>query len=74
MTAITGTPRSSNNDVFSPSSTVEEAKSRFASAISSGVDKLTRLGHGRERAVTQILSEVSDGCVPVDDEVRNVRV
>ena len=74
MTAITGTTRSSNNNILSPSLTVEEAKSRFASAVSSGIDKLTQLGHGRERAASQILSEVSDGCMPDDDEVRNVCV
>lgn len=57
-------------EVFAPSSTVQEAKSRFASALTSGVDTLVRLGHGRERAAKQVLSEIAGGCSADEEEVR----
>ncbi|KAL3779426.1 hypothetical protein HJC23_000528 [Cyclotella cryptica] len=56
--------------VFSPSSTVEEAKSRFAMAVSSGVEAVMRFGHGIDRASVEILNEIADGCPPDDEEVR----
>jgi hypothetical protein len=58
--------------IFPPSSTVEEAKSRFASALNSGVEKLLTLGHGRERAAKQVLDEITEGCSPDENEVRNI--
>ena len=60
---------SSNSGVCSPSTTMQEAKHRFASAISTGMDKLIRLGHGRERAAKQVLREIAGGCSPDEDEV-----
>jgi hypothetical protein len=58
--------------VFTPSSSVQEAKSRFASAASSGVDKLVRLGHGRDRARKQVLSEIAGDCSADEEEVRRI--
>lgn len=77
MTAITQSNQSPSPNplkpmetgVFSPSASVEEAKSRFASALSSGVDKLMGLGHGRERASKQILHEISADSSPDEEEV-----
>jgi hypothetical protein len=54
-----------------PSATEEEAKTRYISALSNGVNKLLERGHGRERASTQLLNEIADGCVPDEDEVGN---
>jgi len=52
-----------------PSATEEEARTRFASALSRGVDALLERGHGRERASAELLNEIADGCSPNEDEV-----
>lgn len=52
-----------------PSSSEDEAKSRFVSALSSGVHSLIARGHGRARASAALLNEISDGCSPDEDEV-----
>lgn len=72
MTAINTKSPLKQIEVFSPSSSVQEAKSRFASALSNGIDKLVRLGHGRERAAKQVLSEIARGCSADDEEVFNL--
>ncbi|KAL7501710.1 hypothetical protein ACHAXN_007528 [Cyclotella atomus] len=70
MTAITNTSSDPKMEsVFTPSSSVQEAKSRFASALSSGVDTLVSLGHGRDRARKQVLSEIAGGCSADEEEV-----
>jgi hypothetical protein len=87
MTAITRNPSttphpnplqkteaSNNEPVFSPSSTVEEAKSRFATAVSNSVDRLMCMGHGRERASAEVLNEIADGSSPDEAEVRSFAV
>jgi hypothetical protein len=73
MTAITNTSSDPKMEsVFTPSSSVQEAKSRFASALSSGVDTLVSLGHGRDRARKQVLSEIAGGCSADEEEVRRI--
>eukprot|EP00571_Detonula_confervacea_P011375 CAMPEP_0172302956 /NCGR_PEP_ID=MMETSP1058-20130122/4589_1 /TAXON_ID=83371 /ORGANISM="Detonula confervacea, Strain CCMP 353" /LENGTH=302 /DNA_ID=CAMNT_0013013627 /DNA_START=28 /DNA_END=936 /DNA_ORIENTATION=+ len=60
--------RPSRNSI-PPSATDEVAKTRFASALSKGVDTLLGRGHGRERASAELLNEIADGCTPGEDEV-----
>lgn len=60
--------RPSRNSV-SPSATEEAAKTRFASALTTGVDTLLGRGHGRERASSKLLNEIADECSPDEDEV-----
>jgi hypothetical protein len=55
-----------------PSATEEEAKTRYISALSNGVNTLLEQGHGRERASTQLLNEIADGCAPDEDEVGHI--
>eukprot|EP00584_Thalassiosira_punctigera_P001238 CAMPEP_0172527094 /NCGR_PEP_ID=MMETSP1067-20121228/1862_1 /TAXON_ID=265564 ORGANISM="Thalassiosira punctigera, Strain Tpunct2005C2" /NCGR_SAMPLE_ID=MMETSP1067 /ASSEMBLY_ACC=CAM_ASM_000444 /LENGTH=293 /DNA_ID=CAMNT_0013310759 /DNA_START=84 /DNA_END=965 /DNA_ORIENTATION=+ len=54
---------------FPPSATEEEAKTRFSSALTEGVDTLLERGHGRERASAELLNEIADGCSPDEDEI-----
>mmetsp|Transcript_27310 Transcript_27310/g.51602 ORF Transcript_27310/g.51602 Transcript_27310/m.51602 type:complete len:93 (-) Transcript_27310:1015-1293(-) len=54
---------------FPPSVSEEEAKTRFVSSLSNGVDTLLDLGHGRDRASAELLNEIADGCSPNEDEV-----
>lgn len=83
MTAIKTTPSSPPNDEASsqdgvrsapvpdmpPSATEEEAKTRYASALSKGVRTLLERGQGRERASVELLNEIADGCAPDEEEV-----
>lgn len=55
-----------------PSDTEEEAKRRFNLALSKGVKSLLDKGHGRDRASTELLNEISNGCSPDEEEVRFV--
>lgn len=55
---------------FPPSSSEEEARTRFVSALTDGVDVLMRHhGHGRDRACADLLREIADGCSPDENEV-----
>ncbi|KAL7530632.1 hypothetical protein ACHAXR_003606 [Thalassiosira sp. AJA248-18] len=54
---------------FPHSATEEEAKTRFVSALTKGVDTLLDRGHGRERAAAELLNEIADGCSPDEDEI-----
>ncbi|KAL3810598.1 hypothetical protein ACHAXA_002462 [Cyclostephanos tholiformis] len=79
MTAIKTTPTdkaSYQDGVLSatvldipPSATEEDAKTRYISALSKGVNTLLGRGHGRERASTQLLNEIAHGCAPDEDEI-----
>lgn len=52
-----------------PSSTEDEAKSKFISALEKGVDKLLSRGHGRDRISEELLNEIANGCSPNENEV-----
>ena len=52
-----------------PSSTEEEAKTKFTNALSAGVDSLVLLGHGRDRVSVELLNEIANGFSPNEDEV-----
>ena len=52
-----------------PSSTEEEAKTKFTNALTSGVDSLVLLGHGRDRVSIELLNEIANGFSPNEDEV-----
>lgn len=54
---------------LTPSATEAEAKKRFVSALTKGVETLSRRGHGWERASAELLNEIADGCSPDEDEV-----
>jgi len=80
MTAIKTNPNqddkaSSHDDLrpcrefIPPSATEDVAKTRFAAALTSGVDTLLGRGHGRDRAASELLNEIADGCAPDEDEV-----
>ena len=76
MTAIKTNPSSAVADeaaaregVRSPSATVQEAKTRFVSELTKGVDTLLEKGHGRERVASELLSGIADGCSPDEEEV-----
>jgi hypothetical protein len=79
MTAIKATPtdkastqdgvRSAPVPDIPPSALEEEAKTRLVSALSKGVHTLVERGHGRERASTELLNEIADGCAPDEEEV-----
>lgn len=62
---VTNQPRRSS--VPSPSSSEVEAKSRFVLALNKGVDLLLDLGHGRERASTELLTAI--GSSPDESEI-----
>lgn len=62
---VTNQPRRSS--LPSPSSSEVEAKSRFVLALNKGVDLLLDLGHGRERASTELLTAI--GSSPDESEV-----
>lgn len=81
MTAITTTasalaqkdavrpPSAARESSFPPSASEEEAKTRFASALSEGVAALSDRGHGLERASAELLGELTDACSPDEDEI-----
>ena len=52
-----------------PSSTEEEAKTKFTNALTSGVDSLVKRGHGRDRVSVELLNEIANGFSPNEDEV-----
>ena len=52
-----------------PSSTEDEAKIKFISALEKGVDKLLSRGHGRDRISEELLNEIANGCSPNENEV-----
>ena len=64
-----GGARSAPVPEIPPSATEEEAKTRLDSALSKGVHTLLERGHGRERASTELLNEISDGGAPDEEEV-----
>ena len=47
----------------------EEAKRRFHLALTKGVETLFEQGHGRDRASTELLNEIANGCSPDEEEV-----
>ncbi len=64
-----GTVQRQPRPAMPPSTTEDEARKRFVSALSTGVDKLLERGHGRDRASAELLNEIADGCSPDDNEV-----
>lgn len=64
--------RPSSRKSLPPSATEEEAKSRFVTALTEGIDVAQKRGHGRERASAELLTEIADGCSPDEDEVGNI--
>ena len=52
-----------------PSSTEEEAKTKFTNALTSGVDSLVAKGHHYDCVSVELLNEIANGCSPNEDEV-----
>lgn len=80
VTTTTVTPCNGNSsshaeksrpDSFVPSSSEEEAKTRFTTSVAAGVDFLICRGVGREQASRELLNMVADGCSPDEEEVSN---
>ena len=70
-----------DEESFHPSTTESESLTRFAAALTKGMDTLLRNGHGRERAADELLRELVGGaegeagcCAPDEDEVSGVDV
>ena len=55
--------------IIPPSSTEEEAKTKFTNALTSGVDSLIATGKGLDRVSVELLNEIANGCSPSEDEV-----